>query len=126
MNSLPTSLASTGLCRCAFGNPGIAPRSTSSMLGCSAPVTEIVSPSQPRPAVIQTIWTSLTSGGRPLNVDAVVAIFRLSSLSIVDQCAFDALRRDLHMATWQIADDGPALLRIHAGGSICQATMLPT
>jgi hypothetical protein len=28
--------------------------------------------------------------------------------------------------TWQTADDGPALLRIHAGGSICQATILPT
>src|SRR5262249_472520 len=75
MNSLPTSLASTGLCKCTFGSPGIAPRITSSTLGCSALVVEIVSPSQPRPAVSQTIWTSLTSGGRLLNVDAVVATF---------------------------------------------------
>jgi len=28
--------------------------------------------------------------------------------------------------TWQPADDVPALLRIHAGGSFCQATILPT
>src|SRR5215475_11770018 len=77
MNSSPTSLASTGLCKCTFGNPGIAPIITSSMLGCSAAVIEIVSPSQPRPAVSQTIWTSLTSGGRSLNVDSVVAIVDL-------------------------------------------------
>src|SRR5262249_6805374 len=74
MNSSPTSLASTGLCKCTFGNPGIAPIITSSTLGCSAAVIETVSPSQPRPAVIQTIWTSLTPGGRSLNDDSVVAI----------------------------------------------------
>src|SRR5215813_99631 len=123
MNSLPTSLASTGLCRCAFGNPGIAPRSTSSMLGCSALVTEIVSPSQPRPAVIQTMWTSLTSGGRPLNVDAAVAIFD----SPHRQSMTNALLMPYAATfTWQTADDVPALLRIHAGGSFCLATILPT
>src|SRR5437763_662958 len=34
------------------------------MLGCIAAVTETESPSQLRPAVIQRIWTSLTAGGR--------------------------------------------------------------
>src|SRR5580693_9789900 len=62
MKSSPTSTASTGLCRCTFGNPGIAPNNTSSMLGCVAAVIETESPSQPRPAVIQTMCTSLTAG----------------------------------------------------------------
>jgi hypothetical protein len=32
------------------------------MLGCSAAVTETLSPSQLRPAVIHTMWTSDTAG----------------------------------------------------------------
>src|SRR5215467_9772342 len=64
MKSSPTSYASTGLCRCTCGSPGIAPISTSSMLGCVAAVIDTESPSHPRPAVIHTMWTSLTSGGR--------------------------------------------------------------
>src|SRR5215472_13913161 len=64
MKSSPTSYASTGLWRWTLGRPGIAPISTSSMLGCVAAVMETESPSQPRPAVIHTTWTSLTSGGR--------------------------------------------------------------
>jgi hypothetical protein len=32
------------------------------MLGCSAAVTETLSPSQLRPAVIQRMWTSETAG----------------------------------------------------------------
>src|ERR1700756_2903443 len=41
----------------------MAPRMTSSRLGCSALVTGNESPSQPRTAVIQMIWTSLTGLG---------------------------------------------------------------
>src|SRR3984957_15613161 len=60
MNSAPFSYASTGLCRCTLGSPGIAPSSTSSMLGCSAAVTDTLSPSQLKPAVIHRICTSDT------------------------------------------------------------------
>ena len=63
MNSSPTSYASTGLWRWTFGSPGIAPSTTSSMLGCVAAVIDTESPSQPRPAVIQTMWISRTAGG---------------------------------------------------------------
>src|SRR5215510_2303749 len=105
MNSSPTSLANTGLCKCTFGNPGIAPIITSSTLGCSALVIEIVSPSQPRPAVIQTIWTSLTSGGRSLNVDSVVAIVNpLPSQSLTIPFLFPYAAT----FTWQTDDDGPS------------------
>src|ERR1700730_4909623 len=62
MNSSPFSYASTGLCRCTLGKPGIAPSSTSSRLGCSAAVTDTLSPSQLRPAVIQRTCTSDTAG----------------------------------------------------------------
>src|SRR5438309_2330107 len=41
----------------------MAPISTSSILGCSAAVTETLSPSQLSPAVIQRIWTSFTGDG---------------------------------------------------------------
>src|SRR5580700_3057571 len=60
MNSSPFSYARTGLCKWTFGRPGIAPNITSSKLGCVAAVIETESPSQPRPAVIQTMWTSET------------------------------------------------------------------
>jgi len=42
------------------GESGDAPNKTSSMLGWVAAVIEIESPSQPSPAVIQTMWTSST------------------------------------------------------------------
>src|SRR5580704_15501636 len=61
--SSPTSYASTGLCRCTRGSPGIAPNKTSSMLGWVAAVTETESPSQPRPAVIHRMCTSETGEG---------------------------------------------------------------
>src|ERR1700688_4881353 len=61
MKSSPTSTASTGLCKCTLGKPGMAPNNTSSMLGCVAAVIETESPSQPRPAVIQRMCTSLTA-----------------------------------------------------------------
>src|ERR1051326_5413756 len=61
MNSLPVSWASTGLCRCTRGMPGIAPSTTSSRLGCIAAVTATVSPSQPSPAVIHSTCTSPTA-----------------------------------------------------------------
>src|SRR5262249_61123952 len=64
MKSSPTSYASTGLCKWTLGSPGMAPSNTSSMLGCVAAVIETESPSQPRPAVIQTTWISCTAGGR--------------------------------------------------------------
>src|SRR5215813_12103578 len=105
MNSSPTSLASTGLCKWTFGNPGIAPMSTSSMLGCSAAVIEIVSPSQPRPAVSQTIWTSLTSGGRPLNVDSVVAIVDPPSYQLSTTALLSPYTATFN---WKTDDDGPA------------------
>ena len=38
----------------------MAPNKTSSMLGWVAAVIETESPSQPNPAVIQTMWTSST------------------------------------------------------------------
>src|ERR1700728_3985975 len=63
MKSSPTSYARTGLCRCTLGSPGIAPNRTSSMLGWVAAVTETESPSQPRPAVIQIMFTSATGDG---------------------------------------------------------------
>src|SRR5437763_5204688 len=69
MNSSPTSVASTGLCKCTFGSPGMAPNKTSSILGCSAAVTEMVSPSQLRPAVIHKMCSSLTLGGRSVKRD---------------------------------------------------------
>src|SRR5580698_4437864 len=56
MNSSPLSNVRNGLCRCTLGTHGMPPRSTSSMLGWVAAVIAIVSPSQPRPAVIQRMW----------------------------------------------------------------------
>src|SRR5580704_528033 len=50
----------TGLWTCTLGRPGIAPITTSSMLGCMAAVMETESPSQERPDVIQRIWISGT------------------------------------------------------------------
>src|SRR5215510_1982427 len=74
MKSSPTSRASTGLCKWTFGNPGMLPNKTSSMEGCSAAVTETESPSQLRPAVNQTICTSLTDEGwrEHLEVEAIL------------------------------------------------------
>src|SRR5919202_1597581 len=82
MNSSPPSVGeSTLLCRCTFGMPGIAPITTSSMLGSDAFVTEMVSPSQLIPSEVQRMWTSSTPGiigsslrpsarcQRPLGVD---------------------------------------------------------
>src|SRR5438477_2836595 len=63
-NSSPTATASTGLCRLTLGSPGMAPSSTSSMLGSLAFVMETESPSQLSPAVIQRMSTSFTAGGR--------------------------------------------------------------
>src|SRR6476469_974528 len=42
----------------------MAPITTSSTLGWVAAVIETESPSQPSPAVIHTMWMSLTAGGR--------------------------------------------------------------
>src|SRR4051794_1471061 len=60
-NSSPPSVGeSTLLCRLTFGSPGMAPRSTSSMLGWPAAVTETESPSQLIPSEIQRMSTSST------------------------------------------------------------------
>src|SRR6476469_7782093 len=60
-NSSPPSVGeSTLLCRLTFGSPGIAPRRTSSMLGCPAAVIETESPSQLIPSEIQRMSTSST------------------------------------------------------------------
>src|SRR3954462_8696922 len=52
----------TLLWRLTFGRPGIAPRSTSSMLGWPAAVTDTESPSQLIPSEIQRMSTSSTAG----------------------------------------------------------------
>src|SRR3954454_10209900 len=60
-NSSPPSVGDrTLLCRCTFGRPGIAPSSTSSMLGSDAAVIDTESPSQLMPSEIQRMWTSST------------------------------------------------------------------
>src|SRR5919112_1457220 len=62
-NSSPPSVGdSTLLWRWTFGMPGIAPRSTSSMPGWPAAVTETESPSQLIPSEIHRMWTSSTAG----------------------------------------------------------------
>jgi hypothetical protein len=54
MNSSPPSVGdSTLLCRLTFGRPGMAPSSTSSMLGWLAAVIETLSPSQLNPSDVQ-------------------------------------------------------------------------
>src|SRR3954462_8966339 len=66
-NSSPPSVGlSTLLCRLTFGRPGIAPRSTSSMPGWPAAVTETESPSQLIPSEIQRMSTSSTPATRHL------------------------------------------------------------
>src|SRR5919108_4476952 len=63
-NSSPPSVGeSTLLYRWTFGMPGIAPRSTSSMPGWPAAVTDTESPSQLMPSEIQRMWTSCTPTG---------------------------------------------------------------
>src|SRR3954452_7288376 len=60
-NSSPPSVGlSTLLWRLTFGRPGIAPSSTSSMLGWPAAVTDTESPSQLIPSEIQRMSTSST------------------------------------------------------------------
>src|SRR5215204_2871840 len=62
-NSSPPSVGDrTLLWRCTFGMPGMAPSSTSSMLGWPAAVTDTESPSQLIPSEIQRMCTSSTAG----------------------------------------------------------------
>src|SRR5215210_1946277 len=62
-NSSPPSVGeSTLLWRWILGIPGMAPSSTSSMLGCPAAVTDTESPSQLIPSEIQRMCTSSTAG----------------------------------------------------------------
>src|SRR4051794_10185919 len=74
-NSSPPSVGdSTLLCRLTLGNPGIAPRRTSSIPGWPAAVIDTESPSQLMPSEIQRMCTSCTPGG----VTGSVAIERPS------------------------------------------------
>src|SRR3954467_11180069 len=59
-SSPPSDGSSTLLCKCTLGRPGIAPSTTSSMLGSDAAVTDTESPSQLIPSEIQRMWTSST------------------------------------------------------------------
>src|SRR3954471_15999185 len=72
-NSSPPSVGDrTLLWRLTFGSPGIAPSSTSSMLGCPAAVTDTESPSQLIPSEIQRMSTSLTPAtGHPFHRQCV-------------------------------------------------------
>src|SRR3954468_13040881 len=66
-NSSPPSVGErTLVCRLTFGSPGIAPRSTSSMPGWPAAVTDTESPSQLIPSEIQRMSTSPTPATRHL------------------------------------------------------------
>src|SRR6187455_3258860 len=80
-SSPPSEGSSTLLCRWTFGSPGIAPSSTSSMLGWPAAVIETESPSQLMPSEIQRTWTSST----PALVSAAMSHLLLFELERVDQ-----------------------------------------
>ena len=58
------STASTGLCRNTRGRPGMLPATRSSMAGRLAPVMAMLSPSQPRPAVIHRTSSSAIASRR--------------------------------------------------------------
>src|SRR5579863_4021445 len=92
--SSPFSYARTGLCKCTRGSPGIAPSSTSSMLGCVAAVTDTESPSQPNPAVIHRICTSATGDAfcvtRPYGTVSPAIHFSFPAVTFEDRI-WDAL-----------------------------------
>ena len=87
-----------------LGEPGGAPRSRSSRLGCVAAVTAIVSPSHPSPAVSQRMCSSRMAGSRwvirPWGTDAS-AMRSLSSVAciyVTGPGASDGFRRNPSLA----------------------------
>src|SRR3954470_9227660 len=101
-NSSPPSVGeSTLLCRWTFGMPGMAPRSTSSMPGWPAAVTETESPSQLIPSEIHRMWTSSTAGA--------VGSVATAHPSISEQLVlFDLQGVDEQLLTWEPLHVEPA------------------
>src|SRR3954447_20992845 len=128
-NSSPPSVGdSTLLWRWTFGMPGIAPRSTSSMLGWPAAVTDTESPSQLMPSEIQRMWTSSTAGALGSVATAHPSIsdqrflFELQGVDQqllapqhldVDPAARLALQRELRQRAVRPARPAPAAGRHH-------------
>src|SRR4051794_2064630 len=128
-NSSPPSVGeSTLLCRWTFGMPGMAPRSTSSMPGWPAAVTETESPSQLIPSEIQRMWTSSTAGalGSVATSDASVSdqrfVFDLQGVDEqllapedlhVEAATALALQRELRQGAVEPAGPAPAAGRHH-------------
>src|SRR5437667_404543 len=79
----------------------MAPRSTSSMAGCVAAVMAMVSPSQPRPAVIQRTSIPGTAGGVLLwflRTSAGVRLYETNVIAPVRQRVVNILSRLLHVS----------------------------
>src|SRR5436190_8398048 len=101
-NSSPPRVGDrTLLCRCTFGSPGMAPRSTSSMPGWPAAVTDTESPSQLIPSEIQRMCTSSTAAGAELAAMAPPSVsrHRLFELERVDQQLLAAEQLEVQRAT---------------------------
>ena len=81
-NSAPFSKASTGLCRTTRGLSGMTPLSRSSRLGEVALVIATDSPSQPRPAVIQSTWIVSGSTRGAALVRALLVVRRRLVVSV--------------------------------------------
>src|SRR5918912_658316 len=88
MKSSPPRLGDrTLLCRWTLGMPGIAPSTTSSMLGSDALVTDTVSPSQLIPSEVHRMWISSNPGiiGSTLISSALLHRHRVIHLEGVDE-----------------------------------------
>src|SRR5580700_11486551 len=85
MKSLPLARARKGLCRVTFGIQGICPRRISSMLGWVPAVIAIVSPSQPRPAVIQRTSSSVTASSLVGTTAIRGSVDDIISLSLLEE-----------------------------------------
>src|SRR5262249_27695269 len=72
----PHSKSISGQCMATCGNPGMAPETISSTLGCVAAVSAAEPPSPPGPPFIHRMWTTGSAGaeapGSPAVVSAVV------------------------------------------------------
>src|SRR5580704_5345894 len=90
IKSLPLARARKGLCRVTFGIQGICPRRISSILGWVAAVMAMVSPSQPRPAVIHSTSSSVTPPWFvaafviPCSVDDIISVQFQNRKSLYD------------------------------------------
>src|SRR4051794_33459897 len=105
-----------------FGKPGIAPMTTSSMLGCVAAVMATESPSQLNPAVIQS--TSTASGGRGL-------FFEMATLGWVIARSFASVAQGnlsarmnpsqrLPSSPWRLTNPWELLARQHEQHSLAE------